>query len=180
MNLGMTECLFASNAVDNSNPRTMFLKVRISMRKRCNFSVRSMLFGLVVVGVISVILEWKLVWFVEISVEEHDSFGGGVVDADYLCCLRLNRFTYLINNFWCRTRVSRWNFFCCVTLLYLYIDLQAFMLKLLILFKRTLPDIKKVNNNPRPLPWDRGVSLMWMIAFLRIFSFWSGFFFFND
>lgn len=73
-----------------------------------------MLFG----GMLGV-LEGELVGFIEVAVEEHDGLGGGVVDANNSGCLGLNSFTYLINNFWWRTRVSRWNFFCWVTLLYL-------------------------------------------------------------
>jgi hypothetical protein len=58
------------------------------------------------VGVLGV-LEGEEVGDVVVAVEEHDGFGGGIVDADNSGCLGLNSFTYLINNFWWRTRVSR-------------------------------------------------------------------------
>lgn len=45
------------------------------------------------------VMEGELVGLVVISVEKHDGFGGGVVDANNSGCLGLNSFTYLINNF---------------------------------------------------------------------------------
>lgn len=64
-------------------------------------------------------LKVKLIRFTVISMEEDDCLGSGVVNPNYLCCLHISKRTYLISNFSLRTRVSRWNFFCWVILLYL-------------------------------------------------------------
>jgi hypothetical protein len=56
-----------------------------------------------------------------VAVEEDDGFGGGVVDMDQFCGLRNGGVTCLMSILSLRTRVSRWNFCCCVTLLYLQV-----------------------------------------------------------
>jgi hypothetical protein len=61
--------------------------------------------------------------------EEDDGFGGGIVDFDMFGCLIHGGVTCLMSILSLRTSVSRWNFCCCVTLLYLHVFLAMLMLK---------------------------------------------------
>lgn len=63
--------------------------------------------------------EVELVGLEVVAVEEDDSFGSGVVDADHSCRLDRRQSTSLMERRSRTTRHTRWNFCCCEILLYL-------------------------------------------------------------
>jgi hypothetical protein len=54
-----------------------------------------------------------------VAVEEDDGFGSGVVDVNHSCRLGRTNSTSLMERRSRTTRLTRWNFCCCVILLYL-------------------------------------------------------------
>lgn len=63
--------------------------------------------------------EVKLIGLEVIAMKEDDGLGCGVVDFNNSCCLYRTLNTYFIDFFSFITSVNKWNFFCCVILLYL-------------------------------------------------------------
>jgi len=118
VNQGPAGHFLAANGADKPHPRKLRKGGAVLRMGRCKLFVVCL--GRVRAGGgVGGVSEGEEVGEVVVAVEEHDGFGSGVVDADDSGRLGLNRFTYFINNFWCRTSVSRWNFFCRVALPYL-------------------------------------------------------------
>jgi hypothetical protein len=89
-------------------------------------------------------LKIKLIRSSMISMEKYDCFGGGIIHPNLFCSLFLKIFTSLINFFYFKTKLRRWNFCCWVTLLYLNLFLNFFPLLSIILYLKMIISYLKI------------------------------------
>ena len=106
-------CGFRPNGADYLNE----LKVLLIGKLICNIWV-GCCYSVLVPLMSFLYAKVKLVWFEVVAMKENDGFGCWVVYFNNSWCLHMKVFTYLIDFFSFKTRFSRWNFFCCVILLY--------------------------------------------------------------